>query len=401
MITSRRHRSSWLRLVAVLALLPAFAAPVAHADPPGQGAYITDIQHVNDRWDKVSVYSPAMNTVIVNDVFKAPRSGAPPTFYLLPGIDGGNDLDPGGTIPPGGKAWFGMTDIQGFFANKNVNVVSPPLGGAFSWWTDWVADGSKQYQTYMTRELPPLINKEYHANGKNGVGGLSSTGGTAIDYAIQAPGVFKAVGSYSGFPSVSDPDEAQNISLTLSGGGQSAEAMWGVRWVARCGCNTIRRRMRHGSKALRCMRRRRRAAAWVTSTASLPASAPNIAGGFIERIVADSTKRFADAAAAAGVPIHYVIRPEGSHTWGGCSSRRCRSRGTRDRTGARRLASPGLPSGDQFVGCGDGRQQTQGVVDDRRPPVLGGHAGHRIAWQDHPVTGIDGVHHQVGDRDVQ
>ncbi len=168
-----------------------------------------------------------MNTVIVNDVFKAPRSGAPPTFYLLPGIDGGNDLDPGGTIPPGGKAWFGMTDIQGFFANKNVNVVSPPLGGAFSWWTDWVADGSKQYQTYMTRELPPLINKEYHANGKNGVGGLSSTGGTAIDYAIQAPGVFKAVGSYSGFPSVSDPDEAQNISLTLSGGGQSAEAMWG------------------------------------------------------------------------------------------------------------------------------------------------------------------------------
>jgi diacylglycerol O-acyltransferase/trehalose O-mycolyltransferase len=65
-----------------------------------------------------------MNKIVVNDVFKAPKSGAP-TFYLLPGIDGGDDLDPGGPIPPGGKSWFGMTDIQGFFADKNVNVVSP------------------------------------------------------------------------------------------------------------------------------------------------------------------------------------------------------------------------------------------------------------------------------------
>jgi S-formylglutathione hydrolase FrmB len=187
------------------------AIPVAAAE----GAHITDIQHVTDRWDKVSVFSPSMNTVIVNDVFNAPNSGAP-VFHLLPGMDGGNDLDPGGIVPAGGKAWFGMTDIQGFFANKNVNVVSP-LGGAFSWRTNWINDGSKQYQTYMTRELPPLINAQYHANGKNGVGGLSSTGGTAIDYAAQAPGVFRAVASYSGFPSVSDRDEARQVALTLAG----------------------------------------------------------------------------------------------------------------------------------------------------------------------------------------
>ncbi|MBX7433077.1 hypothetical protein JDV09_13300 [Mycobacterium sp. Y57] len=43
---------------------------------------------------------------------------------------------------------------------------------------------------------------------------------------------------------------------------------------------------------------------------------PNITGGFIERIVADSTRAFADAAGAAGVAITYVVRPNGSHTWG-------------------------------------------------------------------------------------
>ena len=47
-----------------------------------------------------------------------------------------------------------------------------------------------------------------------------------------------------------------------------------------------------------------------------PGFGPNITGGFIEDIVADSTKRFADAAAAADVPVNYVVRPEGSHTWG-------------------------------------------------------------------------------------
>jgi diacylglycerol O-acyltransferase / trehalose O-mycolyltransferase len=301
-----------LAFAAVLTSILAFlSVPAATADP-AQGAHITDIQHINDRWDKVSVFSPSMNMVIVNDVFKAPKAGAP-VLYLLPGIDGGNDLDPGGTIPPGGKSWFGMTDIPGFFASKNVNVVSP-LGGAFSWWTNWVGDGSKQYQTYMTRELPPLINAQYKANGKNAVGGLSSTGGTAIDYAIQAPGLFRAVGSYSGYPSVSDPDETQDVALTLSGGGQSAEAMWGPlggpTWVAHDPAKNAPKLKGTAVYAAA-------SAGGVGDVDRLPAGfGPNITGGFIEGKVADSTKRFADAAAAAGIPIHYVVRPEGSHTWG-------------------------------------------------------------------------------------
>jgi hypothetical protein len=52
------------------------SVPQAVAAPPnastGGGAQITDIQHVNDRWDNVSVYFPAMDRVVVNDVLKAP-----------------------------------------------------------------------------------------------------------------------------------------------------------------------------------------------------------------------------------------------------------------------------------------------------------------------------------------
>jgi hypothetical protein len=39
---------------ALITALPMLAIPVAAAE----GAHITDIQHVNDRWDKVSVFSP-------------------------------------------------------------------------------------------------------------------------------------------------------------------------------------------------------------------------------------------------------------------------------------------------------------------------------------------------------
>jgi S-formylglutathione hydrolase FrmB len=48
----------------------------------------------------------------------------------------------------------------------------------------------------------------------------------------------------------------------------------------------------------------------------LPPGADNFTGDFIEGIVNDSTRQFADAAAAAGVPITYVVQPDGSHPWG-------------------------------------------------------------------------------------
>ncbi len=295
--------------LAFLVVIPlTLASPVA-AEPTG--ASITGIEQINDRWVKISVFSPAMNKVIVNDVYKSPKTNAP-TLYLLPGIDGGDNLDPGVYFAPGSKSWFGMTDIQGFFADKNVNVVSP-LGGQFSWYTDWIGDASKQYQTYMTKELPPLINKELKTNGRNAVGGLSSTGGTAIDYAIQAPGLYKAVGSYSGFPAPSDPEAAQQVSLTLMGGGASAEAMWGPLggpdWVAHDPSKNVTKLKGVGVYA----------AASGGAQGDVDRLAPgtaNFTGGLIEGIVLSNTQKFADAAAAAGVPITFIVRQEGSHTWG-------------------------------------------------------------------------------------
>ena len=97
------------------------------------------------------------------------------------------------------------------------------------------------------------------------------------------------------------------------GGGASADAMWGPPggplWVAHDPSLNA-----GSSRASPFTSPRQRAAGRVDR---LPVGfGPNITGGLIEGIIADSTRRFNDAATAAGVPVTYVVRPEGSHTWG-------------------------------------------------------------------------------------
>jgi S-formylglutathione hydrolase FrmB len=104
------------------------------------------------------------------------------------------------------------------------------------------------------------------------------------------------------------------VALTLSGGGASAEAMWGPfggpLWVAHDPAKNVAKLRGVAVYAAA-------SSGAVGDVDRLHADfGPNITGGFIEGKIADSTKRFADAAAAAGVPIHHVVRPEGSHTWG-------------------------------------------------------------------------------------
>jgi S-formylglutathione hydrolase FrmB len=142
---------------------------------------------------------------------------------------------------------------------------------------------------------------------------LSSTGGTAIDYAVQAPGLYKAVGSYSGFPAPSDPEAAGQVSMTLMGGGASAEAMWGPLggplWVAHDPSQNVAKLKGVGIYAAA-------SGGGQGEVDKLPPGFGNFTGGLIEGIVLNNTRKFADAAAAAGVPVTFIVRPEGSHTWG-------------------------------------------------------------------------------------
>ena len=71
-----------------------------------------------------------------------------------------------------------------------MNVVTP-IGGAFSYYTDWLRDdpvlGRNKWTTFFTKELPPLIDKQFGTTKVNAIAGISMAGTSVLNLAINAP----------------------------------------------------------------------------------------------------------------------------------------------------------------------------------------------------------------------
>lgn len=218
-----------------LAMLPMAASGfAASADPvtdsgdlyayptTSNGSKITHTKVMDDQHLIVYVYSAAMDKEVPLDVWRPADTSVPrPTLYLLNGAGGGEDS----------ATWRFRTDAIDFFADKNVNVVSP-VGGKWSFYTDWKQEdpvlGVNKWSTFLTEELPPLIDAGLGTNGVNSIAGLSSSGTSVLQLAINAPGLYKGVAAYSGCAQTSDPIGQQFVKLTTEtwGGGDTLN-MWG------------------------------------------------------------------------------------------------------------------------------------------------------------------------------
>ncbi|MGW5451447.1 alpha/beta hydrolase [Nocardia sp. NPDC003979] len=196
----------------------ATAAPGAHLVSRGQSGQTAEI----------SVYSPSMDRTIALRVLRPADTATPaPTLYLLNGAGGGEDS----------ANWAGQTNAAEFFAGKHVNVVMP-MEGAFSYYTDWHQpdpglaknlknNGVNKWTTFLTQELPPVIDAAFGTTGVNSLAGISMAGSSVLDLAIQAPQLYRSVASYSGCAMTSDPVGREFVSLVVRLGGGKVENMWG------------------------------------------------------------------------------------------------------------------------------------------------------------------------------
>ncbi|WP_182358069.1 alpha/beta hydrolase [Tomitella gaofuii] len=290
-------------LTAVLAAAPAGAAPPAH---------VTGVSNLGPQVLQVDVYSPSMDRVISNTVLRPPGGGPAPVLYLLGGVKGGTD----------GVSWRNDSAYEQFFADKNVTVVTP-IGGPFSEYTDWRFDDpvlgparANQWQTYLTRELPPAIDAEFATTGRNAIAGLSMSAGPAIDLAIQAPELYQAAGAYSGCPINGGMFGAAQVSSVVLAGGGSASNMWGppgsASWAA------------HDQFAR--AGELRGTAVYLGSASGIPGEVDALApyqlfgaatgGGAVEAIADACTAAFSRRLDDVGVPHTFVHRDRGAHTWG-------------------------------------------------------------------------------------
>ncbi|APT86169.1 alpha/beta hydrolase [Corynebacterium flavescens] len=182
-----------------------------------------------ERW---VVASPSMKRDVVVQIRKSPTGQPAPMLYLLDGIDAPEHT---GMINPG--------RIQETLAHENVTLVMPTEARA-SMFYDWESYdenlGLSMWETFMTKELAPLLEEEIPFNGKRGVGGISMGAGGALNLINRNPEMFDAAIGVSGCYSNSDPigEQTQNAIVQSRGGsvknmvGEKGSPAWKAHDVA-------------------------------------------------------------------------------------------------------------------------------------------------------------------------
>ena len=227
-------RGRLVAAVAAVSVLPMLISPAvssAGGDPSTTTATVAKANTTgsklssrtdNGRIATIKVYSPSMERDIPLEVILPADGSEPRRPSTCSTVQAAAKTGRRGSVRPTSNE---------FFADKNVNVVTP-LEGAFSYYTDWVNDdpslGRQKWQTFLTQELPPVIDAEFNTNGVQSISAISMTATSVLNLAIAAPGLYKGVGAYSGCAETSTPVGQSSIELVVGMRGDAdVTNMWG------------------------------------------------------------------------------------------------------------------------------------------------------------------------------
>jgi S-formylglutathione hydrolase FrmB len=177
-------------------------------------------------------------------------------------------------------------------------------------YTDWEMDGSKQWDTFLSQELPDWLaaNKGLAPNG-HGVVGAAQGGYAAMTLAAFHPDRFRYAGSMSGFltPSVTTMNGAITAGLAQYGG-VNTQAMWGAaqlgRWKWHDPDVNIALLVNNDTRL------------WVFSPSTLTCSDPAAMIGYCDQAQGSNKMFYRDFRNIAGVNGHFDIPVGGQHDWG-------------------------------------------------------------------------------------
>lgn len=248
-----------------------------------------------DGFESLMVPSAAMG----RDIPVAFQGGGPHAVFLLDAFNGGPDV----------SNWVTAGNATKTFAGRGVSVVAP-AGGAWSMYTDWEADGSKQWETFLSRELPDWLaaNKGLAPSG-HAIVGAAQGGTAAMTLAAFHPDKFRYAGSLSGYltPSATTMNGAITAGLAQYGD-VNTQAMWGAaqlgRWKWHDPDSHIQLLIDNNTRL------------WVFSPASVLCSDPAAMIGYCDQAQGSNRVFYDHYRTAGGRNIHYEI-PEGAqHDWG-------------------------------------------------------------------------------------
>ncbi|MFT4125060.1 MAG: alpha/beta hydrolase-fold protein [Gordonia sp. (in: high G+C Gram-positive bacteria)] len=281
--------------------------------PAAQPGRVTKVYWYTDRRVALWVFSPAMNTEIQVQILLARDWWATPAakFPQLTMLDGLRAQD-------SQSGWVLNTDIVDFYKDKNVNVILP-IGGESSFYTDWQQpDRGKNYQweTFLMKELPPILESDWRSTTVRGIEGLSMGGSAAMMLAARHPGFFTYAGSFSGILQLSSYGMPQAIQFALrDGGGYNAMRMFGPpsdpAWKEHDPyllADKLRGMSLYISSGNGVV-------GPYDSPSDIPLLATNYAGVGLEVLARVTSQQFAIRLNQLGIPGQAVYRPSGTHTW--------------------------------------------------------------------------------------
>lgn len=207
-----RGMPALLRVISVAALAVGLIGVTVTGGPAGRARAAG--------YESLMVPSAAMG----RDIPVAFLGGGPHAVYLLDAFNAAPDV----------SNWVTAGNAMNTLGGKGISVVAP-AGGAWSMYTNWEQDGSKQWDTFLSSELPNWLsaNKGLAPGGHAAVG-ASQGGYGAMALAAFHPDRFGFAGSLSGFlyPSSTNYNGAILAGLQQFGG-VDGNGMWGAPQLGR------------------------------------------------------------------------------------------------------------------------------------------------------------------------
>ncbi|MDI9916356.1 alpha/beta hydrolase family protein [Rhodococcus sp. IEGM 1379] len=259
---------------------------------------------------RLTIASPALQREVGVEILLPADNSAPrPTLYLLDGAAGSEES----------SGWMSFGGAPDFFADKNVYVVMPN-GGKAGMYTDWQNVDPKlglhRWETFITEELPPLVDARFATNGVKAIAGTSMGAQGAMMLAGRHPGMYKGVAGFSGCYSTTDLWGRASILSTVTSRGGNPGNMWGElggpEWEA------------HDS--LRNAEQLRGTEIYLSVGPGAPGPHENlqtpsladrlIVGGTIEAVANMCTHAFDERLRSLGIAATVAYEPNGTHSWG-------------------------------------------------------------------------------------
>ncbi|MFL0577835.1 alpha/beta hydrolase [Dietzia sp. 179-F 9C3 NHS] len=352
-VKSRRLGTKVTAAALAAAMVPVVATGTANAQQQGGSINYTKATKSNQVVETpladgrliVSVWSPSMNVEVPNIVQK-PAEGSgenAPVLYLVNGAGGGEDS----------ATWQAQSNVKEFMEDKRAWTVTP-IGGAFSYYTDWQkhdpnvqtrfardTDRPMKFETFLAKELPDAFEGHYGQKAgterKRALAAISMTATSVLTIAQKYPGRFQGIGSYSGCAETSTPIGHEFINIvTGMRGGADLNNMWGpFPGEPKVGTNSwFDNDPVWGAFRFQEQIKNHQLPQMFISTGNglpgpheslenwrlrnnIPALANQaIVGGIIEAATQYCTANLHRRFVELGIPAHFDFAPNGTHSWG-------------------------------------------------------------------------------------